>query len=584
MPPTASHHRHRCLAALLCLALLPAWAGAQEPAAAEPEPNAVAEPAAGVELTPPVERGLRQLGEQWSEWQAAFFKGQQSQADEEVDRLLEEVERLGMEHLPDLSLGASARAVEAARQGDLPRARWALAAAERLDPGRPETAFRAARVEEAAGRRLAAFGHWLGGHLRLLGLGGGGDSRDGVLRLWLLLALWAAGGLWLAFQMAAKGPALTADLAAALSARLPRPAVWLAALVLLLWPVVLPGGLLWLLLYWSVLLWGYGSASERVVVVLLWLVAGVTPWLVAGGERRAELYATPAYRALDQIEQQRLSGRLFVDLEELVRAYPDDPAVLHLLADLHRDLGQWEPARSLYERVLEIEPDEPWVLLELGNYFFLQRAFGEAIGYYQRVTDLLPEHVGAWFNLSQAYSESFNFNEMEAAIGRAQDLDPSLVSRYQSESEERGIVLFRGGYEHIPALMRRVGVGIDRAHEGPDPAASLLLVPVLALVAGALHLLRRRRGYRAVPAPLARSASAGGSWLRALLPGLVSLETGHGGRALLALAPAAALLTLPLAVRVGPPLPPAAGGATLTALAAGLGVLYLGARVWWERR
>ena len=56
---------------------------------------------------------------------------------------------------------AVARAVEAARQKDFPRARWSLEAAERFDPGRPETTFAtrfAARLACASRSTAAASG------------------------------------------------------------------------------------------------------------------------------------------------------------------------------------------------------------------------------------------------------------------------------------------------------------------------------------------------------------------------------------------------------------------------------------------
>ncbi len=83
--------------------------------------------------------------------------------------------------------------------------------------------------------------------------------------------------------MAAKGGALYQDLAGLFGRWLPRPAAVVVIAALLLWPLALPSGLLWLPLFWSLLLWGYASRSERFVLVALWLLLGLTP--VAG--RRA---------------------------------------------------------------------------------------------------------------------------------------------------------------------------------------------------------------------------------------------------------------------------------------------------------
>src|SRR5436305_8675540 len=95
-------------------------------------------------MTAQVRQTLKQLDEQWLQW---VVQKNPQQAGAAVNDLMETARQLGMTRLPDLSAGALAQAVQAARQQDFPRARWALDAAERLDPGRPETAFAEAGVD-----------------------------------------------------------------------------------------------------------------------------------------------------------------------------------------------------------------------------------------------------------------------------------------------------------------------------------------------------------------------------------------------------------------------------------------------------
>src|ERR1043165_9097534 len=99
-------------------------------------------------VSEPVLRSLKQIEEQWLQW-----IGQNSRQDSEkvVDDLLATARQLGMRRLPDLSLGAIARAHQAALQGNFEQARWALAAADRLDPGRPAVAFAEAYVDRREG-------------------------------------------------------------------------------------------------------------------------------------------------------------------------------------------------------------------------------------------------------------------------------------------------------------------------------------------------------------------------------------------------------------------------------------------------
>src|SRR5262249_52755361 len=152
------------------------------------------------------------------------------------------------------------------------------------------------------------------------------------------------------------GSALFHDFASFLGGRLPRPVALAVAALALLWPVVLPHGVVWLILYWSVLLWGYATASERWVLIALWLLLGCGPILVDQQREQVAAALSPPAVALHSLEERRLYGGLFSDLGLLRSLLPESVAVRQVIADLHRNLNQWELARSLYRQVLDSEP------------------------------------------------------------------------------------------------------------------------------------------------------------------------------------------------------------------------------------
>lgn len=77
----------------------------------------------------------------------------------------------------------------------------------------------------------------------------------------------------------------------------------------------------------------------------------------------------------------------------------------------HRRLGQWEYARAIYRQVLESEPDNVEALLALGSYYHLKGEFTSAGQYYQRATATEPPSAAAYYNLSLAHSEAYQFEE-----------------------------------------------------------------------------------------------------------------------------------------------------------------------------
>ncbi|HVT58180.1 MAG TPA: tetratricopeptide repeat protein [Thermoanaerobaculia bacterium] len=573
LPALVSGGLPAAVAAALILGALPAAAAASSPRAA------------GIELTPPVRQVLRQLQEKGLQWAAANDR-QRSEA--VVGELLATAGQLGMHRLPDLSLGAMARAVEAARNKDFVRAGWSLDAAERLDPERPEMAFAAAQVRRLEGdypRMVAAL---VGGYPRLF--------RVPLQRyLWLQdLLVWSlglfliTGTLFVGVLMATRGGGMVHDLVAIFARRLPRGLAVGATVALLLWPLLLPSGLLWLGIFWSLLLWGYASASERAVLVVLWLVLSVSPLLLAAQKRAIAVTLSPPVRALENLVQRRLYGGLFTDLETLRSSLPESPAVKQLLADVHRSLNQWELARSLYRQVLEVEPQNAGALLSLGAYAFYKGDFNGAIDYFKQAAAADPRNAAAHFDLSQSYSESYLFDESKAALTQAKAIDGERVSSWLRNADQERVVPGNGGLARIPEIQRNLLAGsrvnrpqLELLHYG----LALAFVAGLVLVAIALHLARRPFGTTATHF----GWRVGHRWFdrarRVLVPGLSAAEAGEGARAFLALLAPAALLMLPLFEQLGYRIPWGYDPGNMSWLVSLVGLLvFLGARLGWELR
>jgi tetratricopeptide (TPR) repeat protein len=551
-------------------------------------PAAVSSPRlTGVELSTSVQQVLQQIQEQWLQWIGA---SNQESAGKGIDNLLATVRQLGMRSLPDLSLGALVQAERAARQRDFPRAHWDLDGAERLDPGRPAAAFAAARVAYAEGSYLKGFLRLLAGYQRLLWLPLERYLWGQSLLLWTLSVLLLTGGLFTAVQMATKGGALYRDLTHLVARRLPGSAGLVAAVVLLLWPLALPYGPLWLLLYWSVLLWGYASTSERAVLVSLWLVLGCAPLLVAAQRRQLSLELSPPVLAIESLAEKRLYGSLFTDLGVLRSLLPESMAVRQLLGDFHRSLNQWDLARSLYRQVIEKEPGNPSVLLDMGDYFFFKGDHSNAIQYFQKAAAADPANAAAQFNLSQSYNESYLFDEGKRALDQARTLDAARVDGWLKHPDQQRVVAADGGLARAREIRAQLlstfrgretgGSRIELLRRGVSAVFALALI----LVAVGLHLGRRRFGYTEPPLDVRLGSSRFDRWRRILLPGVAAAEAGEGGRTFLALLVPAGLLMLPLSDNVGYRIPWGydPGNAILWTLAVLGLLLYFGARLRWE--
>ena len=545
--------RRRRPAATVAVAL--ALAGLCAPARAATPPRSLG----GIEINPGAEQALVQIQELWLRWIGALYQQRPERADGIVDELLITVRRLGMSRLPDLSLGALARAVEAARDGDFTRARWALAAAERLDPGRPETAFATATVARLKGRYASAAVAAARGWWRLLALPAERRLWLHDLALYALYVLLASGLLFVALELAIHGAPLLVDLAHLFAVKLPQPVAYGLAVAVVAWPLALPHGAMWLALYWSALLWAYGAVSERVVLVALWVVVALAPFGLAAQRLRIEAVIAPPIRALDGVVAGRLYGDLFTDLGVLRSVAPGDPAVVQLFADFQRRLGDPDAAHALYRQVQQAEPDNVDVLLDLGAYHFFKRDYGSAIRYFSDAAAARPDSAAAYFNLSQAYSESYHFTELRRALTQAQNIDYARVGDWVRSSATQRIQTFDRGFARAPEIRRGLLAARLDANAAPAHQAlvhhSQTLLAVLGIALAALAVARARRSLAGAGGEGDDRGAGASRWWRALVPGLASVQVGEGGRALGAIAIPVALLLFPLVGSLGYRLP-----------------------------
>jgi tetratricopeptide (TPR) repeat protein len=236
--------------------------------------------------------------------------------------------------------------------------------------------------------------------------------------------------------------------------------------------------------------------------------------------------------------------------------------------------------------VAELEPENAAVLVDLGAFSFRKGDFGAAVQFFQMATVADPESAHAWYDLSQAYSEAYQFDAQRQALEQARKLEPELVGDWIREPPEERVALTGAGVARIPEIRSKldaVGTPEPAQGDGKDlpPWAGLLVPVILVIIAFAVG--------RFVPPP-SQGLPEGFTWrrgigwrvTRVLLPGLPSAEIGEGLSAFGALWLPVSLALLPVAAGVGSAVPLAldpAGSAVPVALV-GLGLVLIGRVVW----
>ena len=157
----------------------------------------------------------------------------------------------------------------------------------------------------------------------------------------------------------------------------------------------------------------------------------VPPGAMPPGAGTAGAGAPPAGPAMEDINR----------LREQVEKNPEDADAVLALANLNYDIANWERARELYERYLQLQPPHPDVLTDLGVSL---RGVGELQAALARFEEAQKLQDGHWQSLyNQVVVLAFDMGDYGRAreiLGRLQALQPgnAEVDRLAQEVAQRG--------------------------------------------------------------------------------------------------------------------------------------------------
>lgn len=118
------------------------------------------------------------------------------------------------------------------------------------------------------------------------------------------------------------------------------------------------------------------------------------------------------------------------ELEREIAAAPDDPEPRLRLATLYFDVGLWPQAEQAYGRYLEVRPEDPDALTDLGAALYEQGRFEEALARFREARQIAPDHFQARVNEALVLAFGLRrFDDAEALVEelrRAHPGDPNV--------------------------------------------------------------------------------------------------------------------------------------------------------------
>lgn len=124
-------------------------------------------------------------------------------------------------------------------------------------------------------------------------------------------------------------------------------------------------------------------------------------------------------------EAQRLAAQA-AELEAALQRNPDDPRLMVALGNVYFDAGRWTEARLWYERAVGIDGGDPNVLTDLAVVYRNLKQPEKSLELLATVQSAAPEHWQAWYNtVVVLHFDLHRHDEAEAALARLKQLAAS---------------------------------------------------------------------------------------------------------------------------------------------------------------
>jgi tetratricopeptide (TPR) repeat protein len=196
-------------------------------------------------------------------------------------------------------------------------------------------------------------------------------------------------------------------------------------------PFFLRLDMLWAILYWSILLWGYVKKREKQFILFFLIVLVYLPFFLRSSSSFLDGPSSDIILDMNQANHEGWDRGTEGKLRAWLSPHPDDLEVLFTLGLVEKRQGRYSQAEELYQRAIQQDPKFSEAYSNLGNVYLAQRQTSLAIASYQQAIDLNPNKGSYYYNLYRAYSqETFLSGKIDKTFQKARQLDPKLVDYY----------------------------------------------------------------------------------------------------------------------------------------------------------
>jgi len=425
-------------------------------------------------------------------------------ATKKTNDLMDTGRAYGVKRYPVYATAAAGFARQSDAEGKKDLSGWAEKTAVQLDPKSPAVAFITADMAAQKNNWAAAVPAVARGIVLMVS-----NYRTAILgRTDILIVLALAIALTaIIFAIALfirYGRSMAHDFRELLGRRVHGGSVSVLAFALLFLPVFVWLGPMWLVFYWFAIFFGYASARERTLIIVIGILVASLPLVVDFAGTAAATIDGPVLMSAIASAEQTYQPEALRRIQDLATLVPDDATLQVLLGNIDAFEGNDTAAGDHYRRAIAIN-DFAGAHVNLGNLHFLQNDYGAASTEYSAAYKRDPQMAIAFYNDSLANGALSRFDEQGQLFDKAKRINKDEIEGLSQNPPAQKVAMYHpkmiDAWRVAMSIARR---GVARSQFGNyayfDPRTSAMNPVTLGalasiLLAIAIWAVRQHRGF-----------------------------------------------------------------------------------------